>query len=301
MKIAFHPITLQDKERIQEVVSGSPYQNCDLSFANLYNWSSHYKTQIAFHKGAMVVRFMTDGGTRPAYLMPIGEVESLKDVFADMMCDCCTNGEHLLLMSITEPSLKLLDEILPNRYRLLPNRDYYDYIYEREKLCSLSGKKLQSKRNHINKFERSYPDYIYEPITASNAMECMELENKWFALSGKTDEINAEREIICRSLREKEAIGLTGGAIRVNGFIVAFSMGMPINCNTFDVSIEKADPAIPEAFAMINREFARHIPEQYTYINREEDLGIEGLRKAKLSYKPDILLEKNIVIVHTDV
>lgn len=299
MSIQFSPITLEDRERVQEIVFNSPYMNCDLSFANLYNWQEYYSTEIAFHKGMMIVRFLTEERTRPAYLMPLGDGD-IRGAFEDMACDCCTGGLPMMLMSITEPSMDTLEEIYPNQYHIIQNRDYYDYIYLREKLCTLSGKKLQSKRNHINRFERDYPDYTFETLSDDNVRECMALENEWYKSSDISEAIVAERKIIKRSLQNYKEIGLTGGAIRVHGEIVAFTMGMPINNDTFGVCIEKAHPDMPEAYPIINREYARTIPEKYTYVNREEDLGIEGLRKAKLSYKPEILLEKNVVLIHTD-
>ena len=103
--------------------------------------------------------------------------------------------------------------------------------------------------------------------------------------------------MIEKCLRHREELGLLTGALRVDGKIIAFTFGSSINQDTFDIHVEKADISYEGAFAMINREFAKRIPEQYTYINREEDLGLEGLRKSKLSYKPELMLIKDVAVL----
>ena len=175
------------------------------------------------------------------------------------------------------------------------DRDYADYVYLRSDLATLSGKKFQAKRNHINKFKKTY-NYEYTPITADRIRECLDLEAEWCKVNNcdQHEGTGNERRALIYALHNFDALGLTGGILHVEGKIAAFTFGMPINQDTFGVHVEKADTRIDGAYAMINYEFANHIPEQYIYINREEDLGIEGLRKAKLSYQPAIILEKYV-------
>ena len=158
----------------------------------------------------------------------------------------------------------------------------------------MKGKKFQAKRNHINRFRNTYPDYEYTPITPDRIQECLDLEAEWCKVNNcdQQEGTGNERRALIYALHNFEALGLTGGILHVNGKFVAFTFGMPINHETFGVHVEKADTSIDGAYAMINYEFANRIPEQYIYINREEDLGIEGLRKAKLSYQPVTILEK---------
>ena len=176
-------------------------------------------------------------------------------------------------------------------YRL--DRDYFDYIYSRQELAELKGKNFQPKRNHVNKFKRTY-NYKYTPLTVDLIPHCLELEEKWCEEHDCEEEeslIN-ERKALNIALRNFDALGLVGGALWVDDEIVGFTYGAPVNHDTFAVHIEKADSHIDGSYNILNQEFARHIPEQYVYLNREEDLGIPGLRKAKLSYRPVILLEK---------
>ena len=159
----------------------------------------------------------------------------------------------------------------------------------------LIRQKFQAKRNHINKFKKTY-NYEYTPITADRIRECLDLEAEWCKVNNcdQHEGTGNERRALIYALHNFDALGLTGGILHVEGKIAAFTFGMPINQDTFGVHVEKADTRIDGAYAIINYEFANHIPEQYIYINREEDLGIEGLRKAKLSYQPAIILEKYV-------
>ena len=137
---------------------------------------------------------------------------------------------------------------------------------------------------------------IITPITPDRIQECLDLEAEWCKANNcdQHEGTGNERRALVYALHNFEELGLTGGILHVDGKIAAFTFGMPINQDTFGVHVEKADTSIDGAYAMINYEFANHIPEQYVYLNREEDLGIEGLRKAKLSYQPAIILEKYV-------
>lgn len=181
---------------------------------------------------------------------------------------------------------------MPDKFHFEADRDYADYLYLRTDLATLAGKKFQAKRNHLNKFRRTYTNYEYVPLTSNRIQECLDLEAEWCKVNNcdQHEGTGNERRALIYALHNFDALGLTGGILHVDGKIVAFTFGMPINQDTFGVHVEKADTTIDGAYTMINYEFANHIPEQYTYINREEDLGIEGLRKAKLSYQPVIVL-----------
>ncbi len=295
--INFHRVSLEDRDRILEFSEINPNMNCDFSFANLYNWGFYYQTEVAFHHHCMIVRFQSDDPERPAYLIPVGTCP-LSRVLEDMEAEMRERDQQMLtLMAVTDEAVEEIRKTRPENIHVLSSRDYSDYIYLREKLATYSGKKLQSKRNHVNKFMRLYPNWEYEEIDSYNVQECMELEDIWYEASAKTPDIAEERRVVQTALREREEIGLMGGCIRVDGRIIAFTLGMPINRKCFDVCIEKADTNYDGAFTVICQEFAKRIPEQYTYVNREEDLGLEGLRKAKLSLRPEILLTKNTVVL----
>ncbi len=295
-KIEFHKVSIEDRDMVMKFLQYNPYCNCDYSFGNLYNWCDYYHTALAFHKDMLVVRFRSTETGREAFLVPIGHGD-LKEVLMDMEYTIRDLDQHLTLMAVQDTALEAIEATHPLDLHVIKNRDNSDYLYERERLETLSGKKLQSKRNHINKFKRLYPDYTYEEISADNARECLELEYQWYRDTEETPGMDAERQMVRRALSHFEEIGLNGGAIRVEGRIIAFTLGMPISPQCFGVHVEKADTTYEGSFAVINQEFVHHLPEQYIRINREEDLGIPGLRRAKLSYQPLKVLDKHTIVL----
>lgn len=292
MALSFHTLSLDDRDLILKYTRNADLQNCDLAFANLYAWQFLYQTEVTEWNGFLLFRFYADGHL--AYLMPLGQ-GNWREVIELMHQDACLLGHPLLILGVTEEMKHYIQGICSSKFVINPNREYADYIYLRENLATLAGKKLQPKRNHTNKFRRLYPDYEYRPLTRELIPLCLQLDEEWAALKtvpGEQRAVESEKKAIRRALEHFEELGIIGGTLFVDGKLVAFTYGAPINDSTFDVCVEKADTTYEGAYAMINQEFVNHLPEQYRYINREEDLGIEGLRKAKLSYMPHQVLMK---------
>ena len=289
--IPFKDITLADKDTITSFTMKSDRRNCDLSFSNLCSWRFLYDTQFAVVDNFLVFKFWA--GEQLAYMMPVGTGD-LKAVLWELIEDARKENQHFCMLGVCSNMRADLEAILPEQFTFTEDRDYADYIYLRSDLSTLKGKKFQAKRNHINRFRNTYPDYEYTPITPDRIQECLDLEAEWCKVNNcdQQEGTGNERRALIYALHNFEALGLTGGILHVNAKIVAFTFGMPINHETFGVHVEKADTSIEGAYARINYEFAKRIPEQYIYINREEDLGLEGLRKAKLSYQPVTILEK---------
>lgn len=295
-KIDFHPLTLADKEIVQQHVLNTECRNCDLNFMNLMSWRFLYDTEVAVHGNWLLFRFKANG--HPAYLAPTGQGD-WKGVMSDLIDDAAQGGHPFLMLGVTEYTLTFLNEAMPDYFYATADRSYTDYIYSRESLSTLTGKKLQSKRNFAHRFEREHPDYEFVSLDPSMFAECMELEKQWSKNKDEDDvrlTPDEERRSMTYVMDNWDALGGIGGAIRADGKLIAFSFGGPVNRDTFDVCVEKADTNFDGAFTIINRDFVRHLPEQYIHINREEDLGIEGLRKAKLSYHPELLLHKFTVM-----
>ena len=267
--IPFKDITLADKDTITSFTMKSDRRNCDLSFSNLCSWRFLYDTQFAVVDNFLVFKFWA--GEQLAYMMPVGTGD-LKAVLWKLIEDARKENQHFCMLGVCSNMRADLEAILPEQFTFTEDRDYADYIYLRSDLSTLKGKKFQAKRNHINRFRNTYPDYEYTPITPDRIQECLDLEAEWCKVNNcdQQEGTGNERRALIYALHNFEALGLTGGILHV----------------------EKADTSIEGAYAMINYEFANRIPEQYIYINREEDLGIEGLRKAKLSYQPATILEK---------
>jgi len=308
--IHFRPLTDEDIPLIQSYTQNGGRRGCDISVANLIGWQFLFNTQIAELEGYLVLRM--NFFDRLAYLMPIAKPRQREDgTFEDKACDECdvrvikallddsaSLGQPFLMSGVSSHMAEVLEKTMPGVFSVDSNRDYADYVYTREKLSNLSGKKLQSKRNHINKFLNLYPDYEYKPLVKEMIPACLRLEQQWKEFRNESEPMgghNIELRAITRCFHRWDQLGLVGGTIWVKGELVAFTYGCPVSRDTFDVCVEKANLNYEGAFTIINREFVRHLPEQYVFINREEDMGEEGLRKAKLSYHPDILLEKCLV------
>ena len=242
--------------------------------------------------GFLLFRFYVDG--QLAYMMPVGEGSDIRPVIEVLMEDAKSQGAPFRLLGVCVNMRAELENAFPDRFNFVSDRDYADYIYLRSDLSTLKGKKFQPKRNHLNKFRSNYPNYTYKPLTSDLTPACLELETQWCRANNcaENQALESERRSMTAALQHLEQLDVIGGVLYVEDEIVAFTFGTPINQTTFDTCVEKANTAVEGAYAMINYEFANHIPSQYIYINREEDLGLEGLRKAKLSYQPEVILEK---------
>jgi len=297
--MTFKPIQIEDKETIIAFTYPNNLQNCDYAFANMCSWRFLYNSEYVIHDRFLIIRFYFQEKERKhlAYMFPLGDGD-LQQTIDWMEKDSESLGHPLTILGVTPEAKTLLDTLLPHHFSYILERNYFDYIYLRDDLVTLSGKKFQPKRNHINKFKKLY-DYTYSDITQDITVKCKELEQVWYE-ANKVEENNEdlfhERDSMNFALDHFSELGLLGGAIMVDEKIIAFTYGSPINHTTFGIHVEKADIRYEGVFSVISQEFAKHIPPQYNYINREEDLGIPGLRQSKLSYHPCLILEKNAAI-----
>ena len=294
--LTFKPIEIEDRETITAYTYPNNLLNCDYAFANMCSWRFLYHSEFAIHDRLLFIRFYVEVNEqrRLAYMFPIGDGD-IKQAIERMSKDAESAGHALLLLGVTPEVKEILDTLFPNTFSYIMERNFYDYIYLREDLITLKGKKYQPKRNHINHFKKQF-DYMYLPITQDIIPKCRELEQVWYEANKDVDnneELIHERCSMRFAMEHANELGLLGGALVVDNKIIAFTYGSPINNKTFSIHVEKADIRFEGVFSVINQEFAKQIPPQYVYINREEDLGIPGLRKSKLSYHPHLLLEKN--------
>ena len=293
--MTFHPLTLSDREAMQAVTLHSGRRNCNYTFANLVGWQFLFDTEVCVLDNAVVLRYTFDG--QRAYMVCTSEalsMELMEALFDD------SNGD-LTLIGLEDAQVAKLFACKEFSISVKPDRDQYDYIYRRTDLATLHGKHLDAKRNHIHRFRAEHPDFEYRPLTPELFDECRRLTEIWQEeknQNGKGNEnetIDAEHRVMETIFSNWDALGMTGGSIFVDGRMVAFTYGAAVTTDTLDVCVEKANRHVEGAFAIINQQFAEHLPEQYVYLNREEDMGIPGLRQAKLSYHPEILLTYNAV------
>ena len=288
--IAFHAISLEDKTWMEQRFKESGLKACEFFFVNNFIWRRVYQLEVAQIYGCGVCRYKNNGVTIYSYPFGIGD---RKKAIEKLWKICKIEKRKLCFYPIVEEQREELIAWFPGKFEIDTDRDDFDYIYTSEKLTQLKGKKLHGKRNHIARFKDT-ADWSYEPITQENRMECLKVAELWRERREKkwNSGMQQEMDALQDALEYFQELGLSGGMLRKAGEIVAFTIGEPLNSDTFVVHFEKALPDIQGAYSMINQQFVLHAGKGFSYINREEDMGDLGLRKAKLSYYPDILLKK---------
>lgn len=292
----FKRTELEDRNIINRYLEKSESRGCDFTFANIFLWSRKYPVTWAIIENALV--FKSESDTHLSFAMPIGDEEDKKNAILAIEQYFEDRKKPFSMYNVNKEDFERLEKWFPNQYEIEYLRDYADYVYESEKLATLAGKKLHGKRNHINKFKKENEGrWSYETMTKDHLEECFQMALKWRNSNGceEDHEKNAEMCVTLNSLRLFEELELTGGVLKIDGEVVAFTIGEPVTKDTFVVHIEKAYADVEGAYPMINQQFVSHECLDYMYINREEDTGAEGLRKAKLSYRPVFLVEKGRV------
>ena len=282
----FKKIDLSDFSKIQEIMKDNRAMSCENSIINLIIWEKAYNNMYAVCDGML---FLKSGkGKSQSFALPIGgDLKKGIDLIFKY-----TYPEKPYFWTQDGDNIEKFRAIVGESYDISPERDAFDYIYNRSDLAELSGKKYHSKRNHISAFSKQF-DWSYKPISDENADEVSACADEWYKENtDRFDEYMAiERLGIKTIIENMTLLNAKGGAVYVDGKVVAFTLGSPINDEVFDIHIEKALGDYAAAYTVINQEFAKTLSD-YKYINREDDMGLSGLRKAKLSYKPEILLPK---------
>lgn len=282
--LTFREITLADREAMHRFFYGAEGHGSEYSFVNLWVWGDQ---KVCFVDGTPLI--LSRFGSWQAYLYPLDTkfIPILQE-------DAKERGIAFRMWGIKNSEVALFDG-----FEVAPSRNSFDYVYDIERLCSLRGKKLQAKRNHCNRFASENPDCKIVPLTKELLPVCREFTARWYYAHEAVNDIDysGEKRAIARVFDHFEEANMEGLVLLIGGQIAAFSMGNRIRKDTFDVNYEKALADIHGAYPTINRAFACYIHEKYPevqWLNREDDMGIEGLRKSKESYYPDLLLEKYV-------
>lgn len=299
MDVDFKKVTLSDKQNLQKYYKNTQYKSCDNSFASIFLWSIVHPVKYAIIND-MLVFLYTNG--KNTFTFPVGNGD-LKSTI-NILMEYSNAKKFEFRMILSQDMADDLQSIFSDKFQINYNRDLSEYIYNSESLRTLTGKKLHSKRNHINKFNSLY-DWQYEDINNHNIDECVDLLKKWCKENDcMEDEHMFEEACVARkALAHKDFLGLDGGLLRVKtkenpkGDVVAFCLGEAISFDTYAVHFEKADSNIKGAYNAINQQFVKRFALDYNFVNREDDAGCEGLRKAKLSYKPVMILQKGIATI----
>lgn len=279
----FHPC---DGELYGEYFPDGYDRGCEFSFANLYLWG---KQNYRISEDSLLI--MAQFGQRTVYPFPIGKGDKVRAV-REIMRDADARGLVFRMSGISPEAKEMLEREFPSTFRFHTDDGSYDYVYAIDDLAELRGKKYHSKKNHVNRFIEEHEGYAVEEIGEDNLDSVRGFVQEWYRKRLERDpdgDYTMETVALDRAIRHYSELGLIGIALVWDGRIVAITMGNRMTADTVDVNFEKADAEVNGAYAAINYEFARYIREKYPdvrFLDREEDMGIEGLRKAKESYRP---------------
>ena len=280
----FKPVELGDREALESVLFAQPYRICDQNFACLYIWKHTYPANFCFDDGILYIMY-GDPDDAGIYQLPVCTADALPRAVEKLRAHAESHGADLEIVTMNGDQKTILSQAMPGAFRYESQPQYGDYIYNAQDLITLRGKKFHAKRNFVNRFSLEYEGrFSFEPVGKENADEVLAFNARWDA-ENPAGGIDNEADAIAIALRDLDAIGMFGVALRLDGQIIAYALGTRLCADTVLEQIEKSAD-ITGGYQMINHEFASRFAADCLYINREEDLGIEGLRKAKLSYNP---------------
>lgn len=291
-KIDFAHFTLQDKTLYESYLATEGERGCEFSFANLYLWG---RQRFAVVHGHIVLFSQFD--RRSVYPYPLGDGDK-KAVLDAIIEDAKTRDIPCRITGLSAAARQTIEELYPDKFRFHCDEGSFDYVYDINDLADLKGKKYHGKRNHLHRFCEAYPDYTVSPIGADNIEQIREMARRWYETrlaENPNADYHMEQAALEKAFRDYEALEMEGLALFGAGEVLAFTMASRLSENTFDVHFEKARADIQGAYPTINCEFAKYIRAKYPnvrYLDREEDMGLEGLRRAKQSYYPHHMVEK---------
>lgn len=285
----FRRAELADKPLLDSYFQKEDLRLLNYTFQILFVYRNVYNYEFAIHKDFLFIKTHFRG--YHMMFLPIGTGD-LKEAVQVMIDYGRQNGFETHCYQITPERMAQLEALFPGQFKFTAVRDRFEYIYLTERLATLKGRSLQSKRNNVNYITKNHK-WEYEPMTAENIEECIAVEKAWNEAQGTTEGsfLDLERQAVMECFSHYQEMGVDGGAIRLDGKIAAFSFGCRLNSDTYLVLFEKAHPNIRGIYSVMNQQFVLHNAMAYTYVNREEDCGEEGLRIAKMQYHPDILQE----------
>lgn len=290
--IDFHRVNILDRDPYNRILMSCPSRGCEYAFANIFMWG---RQQIAFQDGCVL--FFSHYNGRSLYPYPIGSGDK-KAALEAVIADAAQRGIPCRIACMTESDRQELEQLIPGIFTIRPIRDTADYVYDIQDLADLKGRKFQKKRNHYHRFCALFPEYRVLPITAENLDQARDMAEQWYETRLASDpdgDYMLEQIAMERAFCQFENLGLEGLMLANGEQVLAMTMASPMGTDTWDVHFEKAREDAEGAYAAINAEFARYMRLQHPellYLDREDDMGLEGLRKAKLSYNPHHMVDK---------
>jgi N-acetylglutamate synthase-like GNAT family acetyltransferase len=276
------PVGLEDRPVFEDYLRRWPSEVCELDFANIFIWRDSEHPRWTTLNGSLCV--LVEPDFEPPYFLPPVGGERVEETIA-----AC--------LGIAQRLSRVPADFVARHgagFKAEEDPGNFDYIYGRTELAELKGKKYDGKRNRIKKFETTFAhQYHYHALTRDDLPGCTRLLEDWFEEKRNGDPyMQAERLAILRALDSYEAVGLTGAVVKVGGRVEAFTMGGRLTPEMAVIPIEIANPGLVGLAQWINREFVLRAWTDVAFVNREQDMNVEGLRRAKESYQPVRLVKK---------
>lgn len=287
-------VSIDDKQIFDKYIKAHKPQVSELNFTNIFMWRNSYKFRFGV-AGELLCLISVPDNSDPFAFVPIGEYtkKGFIEAFEQIKEYFLSKGWQLKFKRATQEEVDWFKKLIREEAEVTSDRNSSDYVYHTEELINLTGKKYHGKKNHINNFKKLY-QYEYVKLSEDLLEECIRINEEW--CERRSCELH--KGLYCEKLANNEALrnfkilGYEGALIKVNGRFEAYTVGELLNENTAVIHIEKANDDIRGLYTFINQQFCANNWSKVTYVNREQDLGLEGLRKAKLSYKPVKLVDK---------
>ena len=286
----FAPLVCQHRDLLAEALEAAQPEISELTFLYQWIWRPYTHCRVSCLSGTVVLAADSTQTGQPYFLPPITrEPQQATELITSVLAHADTATSFERVPQTIADRLKEHDDLV-----LTEQRDRADYVYSADELRELPGVRFWRKRNHVRQFWAAYPHAEYVEMDDGLAQSCAQFCKDWLKRHPKRDLPGLRREVdtTLAMLDQWQWLGLSGGAMLCDGRLVAFALGESINRETFAVRVEKAEASVAGAYQAINQEFARRAGGRFRWVNREQDLGLPGLRRAKLSYHPHRLVRK---------
>ncbi|OSB07825.1 DUF2156 domain-containing protein [Paraclostridium bifermentans] len=293
----FKDIEIDCKNILDKYFDLVDYEACEYCFTTLYMWKDLYNTRYYVEDDFAIVAGEYEN--KGFIILPLAKKENMNKAFDFIIKNFEKQHKQIHLKAINKEVVEYLQSVYGDRFEYIEERNNFDYIYDGESLRTLAGRKNQKKRNHLNSFVKEYGDRVeYKKLEEADFDECINLLKEWSKDKEESIELDSEFKAIKRIFKNykklKDTLKISG--IYIDSKLEAFSIGEMLNDNMAVIHVEKANADIRGLYPYINQQFLLNEFSDVEFVNREEDLGIEGLRKAKLSYHPVKFAEKYTVI-----
>lgn len=289
MIIDFKQITKDEIKTFSKYYDYTTALGCDLNLVNAYIWRNEFNIKFGVVNNTLFKAYFDKNDEIVGYCMPAGK--GAKFEISTVFDDAAQRGVTPKFLMLTTAQRVMLESAYPSKFKYVRSPENQDYIYLSKDLATLEGKKYHAKRNHISKFYKTYSDVHFETLDNSNKNDALFVALEWCRENNVNTENYEELKAIKESLENFDEFKMNGAVLYVEDKPIAMTLGSEISSIIFDVNFEKGLREYDGVYAVINNEFSKTLT-TYKYINREEDMGLEGLRKSKLSYNPIIILDR---------